>query len=141
MKKIVKIIGYTILGLLLVIAALLAFFVSRYNNVNKSISEVNSRLATTDASFFKFEFEEVPEGEWTVLPKPKEVMPKSGEFMWPVKWNVVADLPEAATWIDRLLGGKDVIGTSKTTIRFTKDEQLTAEGYQLDIQRNGIDIR
>lgn len=141
MKKFAKIIGYTILGLLLVIAALLAFFVSRYNNVNKSISEVNSRLATTDVSFFKFEFEEVPEGEWTVLPKPKEVMAKSGEFLWPVKWNIVADLPEAAIWVDRLLGGKEVIGTSKATIRFTKDAQLASEGYQLDIQRDGINIR
>lgn len=140
MKKAIKILLYTLLGVVLLISAFLAFFVMRYERVGKSITDLKLKSAKDSASFYHFEFAKDSTSEWALLPQPKKLTSQKGEFRWPAKWNVVADLPKASTWVNNLLGAENVIGSSTATIRFVHDANLPAEGYRVNIQPDRVEV-
>lgn len=140
MKKILKITGFIILGLFLVLTAVVWFFNSRYNQVNSEIKDNMAALENAEGPFYHFELQQDSISELILLPIPKEVSPKQGQFKWPKTWEVISEIPESEKWINRLIEGHNESVENKARIRFTRVPSLDTQAYELHIGPKEVKI-
>ncbi|MBD0851806.1 beta-N-acetylhexosaminidase [Maribacter arenosus] len=140
MKRILKITGYILLGLIVLIVGIGVYLNARYNKANEELIKEETSLSDSNASFYHFEFENDSISEWSMLPRPKKVIPEKGQFRWPQRWQVISNEPEAKDWVSRLLGNGNNEDRSEAPIKFIKNEYLATEGYTLRILPAGIEI-
>ncbi|WP_299532742.1 family 20 glycosylhydrolase [Ulvibacterium sp.] len=139
-KKVFKTAAYILLGLFVLLIGILVFFNTQYNKANKEFSQNEAKITDEDLSFYRFELQNDSISGLSLLPLPKKFFPKKGQFSWPQRWEVSTDLPEAANWMDRLLGNDNEPTSLTRPILFRKMNGLTPEGYELEILPGGITI-
>ncbi|MEM1337167.1 MAG: family 20 glycosylhydrolase [Bacteroidota bacterium] len=141
MKKVLKILGFVLLGILLLTSGILWFFNTRYHTVNSEIKAQQKVLDGEATSFYRFDLNQNAIPEWTLLPLPKHISyTKEEQFQWPLEWEVVSELPDAERWVDRLLSSSEKEKNKKARILFSKDQEVIPQGYKLVISPSEITI-
>jgi len=140
MKKALKITGTILLTLLLILTGVLIFFNSRYNKVNQEIKETLAATANDSVTFYHFKLQQDSLTEFILLPTPKSISYNKGQFDWPAQWKVLSELPEAPTWVNRLLKNPKGTKNGNAKIQFTKIEGLSTQAYELQIKPSLITI-
>ena len=140
MKKALKILGYLLLGVLLFAIGAVIFFTSKYDKASEAINEREKVFAETDVSFYRFEMETDSVSEWILLPVPKRITPRAGNFAWPAQWEIVSDIPKSKDWVERLLEIDTDMGDNTASIQFLERKDLKSESYEFTIGPKGIEI-
>ena len=140
-KKALKIFGFILLGLLLLIIGTLVFFNNRYQKVDAKIKEHLVDLEQSeDISFYRFSLKQDSVPQWTLLPLPKSISYTDGQFQWPNQWEIVSKLPQARACVYRVLVNHENKVYEKSRIVFSQKNELPPQGYELIITPLEINI-
>ncbi len=143
MKKVIKIAGYSLAGIVILITLITLFLFFHYNSLEKRVIAADRALRAPEGRIVLSERKTDNSKMLNLIPVPQKVKLNGGSFIFPQAITFTSSETIKDTignFMTEIEGLKASYSSTSGTVRFSRNKEIPLQGYKMEIAPGKIDI-